>query len=114
MASTFRMDTKSSLVTDAVSNPTTNVLTAASTSTLVLLSVMVANKSSNSANVDVYLVTTTGDDIYLIRNAPVPAGSSLELISGSKVIVESSDVLRARADTSSALDISISYLDQTP
>jgi hypothetical protein len=76
--------------------------------------VMVANKSSNSVNVDVYLVTTTGDDIYLIRNAPVPAGSSLELISGSKVIMESSDVLRARADTSSALDISISYLDQTP
>lgn len=108
------MDTKSSLVTDAVSNTTTNVLTAGATSTLILLSVMVSNKSSSSANVDVYLVTTTGDDIYLIRNAPVPAGSSLELISGSKVIMESSDVLRARADTSTALDISVSYLDQTP
>ena len=114
MANTFRMDTKSGLVTDAVTVSTTNVLTAGSTSTLILLSVLVSNKAGSSANVDVYLVTTTGDDIYLIRNAPVPAGSSLELISGNKIIMESSDVLRARSDTASALDISVSYLDQTP
>ena len=63
---------------------------------------------------DIYLVTSTGDDVYLIRNAPVPAGSSLEIISGSKIIMESSDILRARADTATALDISVSYLEQTP
>ena len=37
---------------------------------------------------DVYLVTNSGDDIYIIRNAPVPAGSSLEIISGSKIIMD--------------------------
>jgi hypothetical protein len=114
MANTFKMDTKSSLVTDAVSNSTTNVLTAGSTATLIVLSVLVSNKTGTSANVDVYLVTNTGDDVYLIRNAPVPAGSSLELISGNKVILESNDVLRARSDTSTALDIAVSYLEQTP
>jgi hypothetical protein len=114
MANTFKVDTKASLVTDAVSNVTTNVLSAGSTATVILLSVLVSNKSGASANVDVYLVTNTGDDVYLIRNAPVPAGSSLELISGSKIIMESSDVLRARSDTATALDIAISYLEQTP
>jgi hypothetical protein len=114
MANTFKMDTKSSLVTDAVSNSTTNVLTAGSTATLIILSILVSNKTGTSANVDVYVVTNTGDDVYLIRNAPVPAGSSLELISGNKVILESSDVLRARSDTSTALDVAISYLEQTP
>jgi hypothetical protein len=114
MANTFKIDTKSSLVTDAVSNSTTNVLTAGATATLIVLSAMVSNKTGTSANVDVYLVTNTGDDVYLIRNAPVPAGSSLELISGNKVIMEPSDVLRARSDTGSALDIAISYLEQTP
>ena len=58
-------------------------------------------------------MTNSGDDVYLVRNAPVPAGSSLEVISGSKIIMESSDVLRARADTATALDLSISFLDQT-
>lgn len=114
MANTFKIDTKSSLVTDAVSNTTTNVLTAGASATIILLSVLVSNKTGSSANVDIYLVTSTGDDVYLIRNAPVPAGSSLEIISGSKIIMESSDVLRARADTATALDISVSYLEQTP
>jgi hypothetical protein len=114
MANTFKLDTKSSLVTDAVSNTTTNVLTAGATATLIVLSAMVSNKTGASSNVDVYLVTNTGDDVYLIRNAPVPAGSSLELISGNKVIMEPSDVLRARSDTATALDIAVSYLEQTP
>ena len=113
MANTFKIDTKASLVTDAVSNSTTNVLSAGASATVILLSVLVANKTGSSANVDVFLVTNTGDDVYLIRNAPVPAGSSLEIISGSKIIMESSDVLRARADTATALDISVSYLEQT-
>lgn len=113
MANTFKIETKSSLVTDAVTNTTTNVLSAGASATLVILSVLVSNKSSSAADVDVYLVTNTGDDVYIIRNAPVPSGSSLELISGSKIIMESSDVLRARADTATSLDISVSYLEQT-
>ena len=51
--------------------------------------------------------------MFLLRNAPVPAGSSLELISGSKVIMESNDVLRIRTDTASTLDVAVSYLEQT-
>ena len=113
MANTFKIDTKSSLVTDAVSLSTTNVLSAGASATVILLSILVSNKTGSSANVDVYLVTNTGDDVYLIRNAPVPAGSSLEIISGNKIIMESSDVLRARADTATALDIAVSYLEQT-
>tara|TARA_B100001939_G_C16945321_1_gene620043 strand:+ start:4558 stop:4899 length:342 start_codon:yes stop_codon:yes gene_type:complete len=113
MANTFKINTKSSLVTDAVTSANTNILTAGGSATLVILSVLVSNKSASAADVDVYLVTDTGDDVYIIRNAPVPSGSSLELISGSKIILESSDVLRARSDTATTLDISVSYLEQT-
>jgi len=113
MANTFKQSTKSSLVTDAVSSTNANIVTAGNTSTLIILNALVANKTTTSANVDVYLVTDSGDDVYLLKSVPVPAGSSLELITGSKIILESSDVLRARADTASALDLTISYLDQT-
>ena len=51
--------------------------------------------------------------LVLLKDVPVPAGSSLELISGSKIIMESSDVLRARCDTATAADLTVSYLDQT-
>ena len=113
MANTFKVDTKSSCTTDAHTSSTANVLSAGGSATLVLLSILVANKTGASADVDVFLVTNTGDDVFLLRNAPVPAGSSLEIISGSKIIMESSDVLRVRTDTASAVDVSVSYLEQT-
>ena len=114
MANTFTKTTKSSLLTaDVTSSATTNVLTVGSTSTLVLLSILVSNKLGSSANANIYLVPSSGDSVFLLKNAPVPAGSSLEMIQGSKVILNASDVLRASSDTSSALDITISYLQQT-
>jgi hypothetical protein len=114
MANTFKNATKTDVVTDAVSNSTTNVLSVAANATVVLLSSLLANKTGSSVTADVYVVTATGDDVYLIRNAPVPAGSSLELIGGSKIILESSDIVRARCNTATALDMTISYLEQTP
>ena len=113
MANTFKQATKSSLVTDAVSSSNTNIVTAGNSSTLIILNALVANKTTTSANVDVYLVPNSGDNVYLLKSVPVPAGSSLELITGSKIILESQDVLRARCDTSTAMDLTLSYLDQT-
>ena len=113
MANTFKVDTKSSCVTDAHTSTNANVLSAGGSATLVLLSILVSNKTGASADVDVFLVTNTGDDVFLLRNAPIPAGSSLELISWSKVIMESSDVLRIRTDTASAIEVAVSYLEQT-
>ena len=114
MASTFKNNTKSDVVTAVITDPSATVVTAGSTATLVLLSIMAANKSGTSVNVDVYLDCSVGDDVYLIKNAPVPAGSTLELILGNKVIMEGSDKLQARCDTSSTVDMIVSYLEQTP
>ena len=113
MANTFKIDTKSSVVTDAHTSTNANVLTAGGSATLVLLSILVSNKTGASADADVFLVTSSGDDVFLLRNAPIPAGSSFEIISGSKIIMESNDVLRVRTDTSNSCDVAISYLEQT-
>ena len=112
MANTFKSDTKLNVVTDATSSTNTNIVTASGSSTLVLLSILLSNTSGSSVQVDVFLVTS-GDNVHLIKNAPVPAGSSLEIISGSKIIMQANDVLRIRAGTASAIDATVSYLDQT-
>lgn len=114
MANTFKNDTKASLVTAVITDPSATVVTAGGTATLIVLSILASNKVSTSANIDVYVDKSTGDDIYLIRNAPVPAGSSLELISGNKVILEAGDKLQARSDTATAVDLIVSYLESTP
>ena len=112
MANTFKSDVKANVVTDAVSASSTVLVTAGGSSTLVLLSILLSNKVASSTDVDVYL-ETAGDDVFLIKNAPVPAGSSLEIISGSKIIMEANDKLKIRAGTASAIDATVSYLDQT-
>jgi hypothetical protein len=114
MANTFTRSTKASLLTaDVTSSATTNVITVASSATLVILSILVSNKTGTSANGNIYLLPSSGDATFLIKNAPIPAGSSLEMISGSKVIMTGNDILRASSDTATALDITISYLQQT-
>jgi len=112
MANTFKSDVKANVVTDALSASTTVLVTASGSSTLVLLSILLSNKVASSTDVDVFL-ETAGDDVFLIKNAPVPAGSSLEIISGSKIIMEANDKLKIRAGTASAIDATVSYLDQT-
>ena len=112
MANTFKSDTKTNVVTALITDNTAVVVTAGGSSTLVLLSILLSNKVAASADVDVYL-ESAGDDVYLLRNAPVPAGSSLEVISGSKIIMEANDKLRIRAGTTNAIDATVSYLDQT-
>lgn len=77
----------------------------------VVLSVLASNKTANSQNVTVELVksgtTVTGS---LITSGTVPNQSSLEFMTGNKIIVESQDVIRAYAGTGSSIDVTISYM----
>lgn len=114
MANTFTKATKSSLLTaDVTSSSTTNILTVNVSTTVIVLSIMVANKAGSSANTNIYLIPASGDPAFLVKNLPVPAGNTLEVISGNRLVLNGTDVIRASSDTASALDITISYLAQT-
>ena len=55
---------------------------------------------------------TVGDVHYLVANAPIPAGSSLELIDGgSKIIQAANDHLFIQSDTASSIDAWVSVVD---
>jgi len=52
------------------------------------------------------------DTTELIKNVPIPSGSSLELIDGgSKIILKSGDKIQALSDTASSLKAIVSYID---
>ena len=70
-----------------------------------------ANVAAAAITVDVYIVNG-GNNYYLIKSAPIPVGSSLELIdSGSKIIMQSGDALTVLSDTASSLDTVVSRID---
>ena len=49
--------------------------------------------------------------VELVTNAPIPAGSSLELLSGNKVVLEATDEIKVSA--SGATDVALSIMEIT-
>jgi len=76
-----------------------------------IIGIRLANISTSQVTVDVY-IRNGGTDYYLIKNAPIPAGSSLELIdSGSKIVMKSGDVMYAIASAATSVDAIVSAVD---
>ena len=53
------------------------------------------------------------DDVYIVKQAPIPVGSSIEVMAGNKVVMEAADILQFQSDVSSSLDVTISMLEIT-
>ena len=115
MANTFKVVTKAGVTSEDV------IYTVASSTTTVVLGVMLGNTTSSQVTATVTLSSDTtnrsgandeaNQDVELVTNAPIPAGSSLELLSGNKVVMETTDVLKLTA--SGATDIALSVMEIT-
>jgi hypothetical protein len=104
MAQNFRRFTKNNVGTAAQT-----LFTADSFDTIVGISV--ANVTASAVIASVYINDGT-DDIYLVKDAPIPAGSSLQVLDGgAKFVVENNDALKVISDTASSLDVWVSTVD---
>jgi hypothetical protein len=76
-----------------------------------LISVRMANVTTSTINVEAYIRRSSAN-YYLIKNAPVVSGGSLELIDGgSKIVLASGDQLYVKSDTASSLDTVVGAVD---
>ena len=78
-----------------------------------IVGIRMANTSSSQITVEV-AITYSIDNItaYLIKAAPIPVVSALELIDGgSKIILQSGDKLRAKSSATNSLDVVVSAVD---
>ena len=67
--------------------------------------------ASSPISVDVYIVNG-GNNYYIIKGAPIPVGSSLELIDGgSKIVLQTGDALTVKSSVASSLDTIVSRVD---
>jgi hypothetical protein len=105
MAQNFR----NQLTHSAIGTGATDILTQVSTFDAVV-GIRLVNVVGSAINVDVY-IQNSSNNTYLIKSAPIPAGSSLELIDGgSKIILKSGDKIVAVSDTASSLNTAVSYI----
>ena len=110
MANTFKLKTKAN-----VGVTTVGIYTATSPVTAtVVIGITLANTSGSSINVGVGITRPTLDDIQLMKNVPLPQGSSLEFMQGNKIVLEATDTLTAVSDTNSSLDVAVTIMEITP
>ena len=117
MANTFKVITVAGTTSQAT------VYTVGSSTTTVVLGVMLGNTTTSQVTATVTLSSDTSSrppsgtnsgnnaDVELVTNAPIPAGSSLEMLSGNKIVMETTDSLKLTA--SGATDIAMSIMEIT-
>ena len=108
MANTFKLKTKNN-----VGTATSNVYVVPSSTTTVVIGVTLANTSGSSINVGLGITRASTDDISLMKNVPLPYGSSLEFMQGNKIVLESTDTLTAVSDTNTTLDVALTIMEIT-
>ena len=108
MANTFRLRTKTNIGVSTV-----GIYTVPSATMTTVIGLTLANISGGSINVTVGISRTSSDSVSLVKNVPIPQGSSLEVMQGNKIIMEANDSITAISDTNSSLDASLSILEMT-
>ena len=108
MANTFKLKTKNN-----VGTATSNVYVVPGSTTTVVIGVTLANTSGSSINVGLGITRASTDDISLMKNVPLPYGSSLEFMQGNKIVLEATDELTAVSDTNTTLDVALTIMEIT-
>lgn len=102
MANVFKNYTSSSVGT----SPVTTYTVPAST-TAVTIGLNIANTTASQIVVDVQAA-----GVYVIKDAPIPAGSALSVLDG-KIILETTDTVVVTSDTATSADVILSVLEQS-
>ena len=104
MAQDFERNTSNAVGTSAATLRTAN-------SDDAIVGIMVANVATSQINVEVY-INDGSNDIHLVKDAPIPVGSSLQVLDGgAKIVMQSGDVLYVKSDTASSADVWVSVVD---
>ena len=82
----------------------------------IVIGITLANKAATGITADVFLDNYDGsNDVYIVKGASIPAGSSLEIMAGNKIVVQNNgttgDVIRVSSSASSSLDATVTVLE---
>jgi hypothetical protein len=110
MANDFKSTTATSLAID--SGTYTTLYTAPANKTSIILEVDIANKYSTDITVNVLISDSSGgNDAFIVKEAPIPLGGALKVVSGQKIVLETGDALKAATSVATGADAVVSILE---
>ena len=121
MANTFKVVTFAA--EPASAGTAYEMYTVAGSTTTVVLGLILTNIHTTSVTVEVELHSDTanrgGDNdvtngiSYLVKDVTIPAGSSLELLSGGKVVLETTDEIKIDCSVTDKISGTLSIMEIT-
>ena len=104
MAQDFERNTANGVGTSAVTLRTAN-------SDDAIVGITIANVHTAQITVEVY-ITVSSNDIHIVKDAPIPVGSTLQILDGgAKIVMVSGDALKVKSSVNSSADVWVSVVD---
>ena len=124
MANTFRVITHTGMSNSAGNEETLYTVPSSPSTTTVIIGLTLCNITTSSVLIDVKLdanattSTNTGAavnnaEIFLAKDIPIAVGSSLELLTGGKYVMQATDVLKIDSNVNGAVDVCLNIMEIT-
>ena len=113
MANTFKLKTKAGIDASLV-----KVYTVPADTTTVVIGLTIANIKGASVTADAKIVSDTSDsetnaDVYIAKDIPLPAGSSVEVMAGNKIVLQATDEVWVSGSVTDSVDVILSIMEIT-
>ena len=92
----------------------TALLTAATDETLIIKSILVTNNTGNTPTLSLDVLDSSASaEFTILKTHTLPANTSGEVFTGSPLVLEASDSLKATISSSDSIHFGISYMSVT-
>ncbi len=109
---------------DLAANTDEPLYTVPSSTTAIVVGFHVCNILTNTIKITVTISSDTGSnasgfgggankDAFLVKNVPIPEGSTIELLSGNKIFLQTTDIVKIQSDTAARFNCVFSFVEQT-
>tara|TARA_B100001964_G_C14193662_1_gene582301 strand:- start:1163 stop:1513 length:351 start_codon:yes stop_codon:yes gene_type:complete len=116
MANTFKIKSNDAMPSSAGTFDT--LYTVQASTDTVVLGLILCNVHSSAVTASVKLISNTVDtetnvNTLVVKDVSIPAASSLEVLSGSKLVLRTTDALQIDCSVSAKIDATLSIMEIT-
>ena len=119
MANTFRVVSHD--VMPASSGTQEDLYTTPSSTTTIVLGLVLANVHTAAVTASVKLVSTTSGGgrtatnttTFLAKSVPIPVGGSVHILSGNKIVIETTDKIQVDCSVADKVSVTMSIMEIT-
>ena len=111
MANIFKLHTRDGSTTPASTEST--LYTVPASTTAVVVGLALANTSLDTIFVSTKVNNDDGDNVFYAQSIPIPTGSTVEIMSGNKIVLEENDSISVISSEDNSLDTILSVMEQS-